>query len=375
MRNRIYFFANFGDWNKVPFGGGEVGNRRTLTLLKKLNYDIVLIPKYIRVNDHSFIHSIELLFKIISNIFLFVKTLINGQRKGAIVHIAGFYGIMIYFEYLLIAIAKILHYKVIYEMRGGGASKYYEEGHFLYKFFFKRAIKRSDEIFSQGKENFSLIKEIDTNKRIFYYPNYVLGDFYPHQYPQKPKDKINLMYFGRLSKTKNTDIVINTFISLAKDYDNIYLEVIGNSESQSYTDYIKNKIKESNLETRINILPACNHEELKKHLSDKSFYIFPSKEPREGHSNALTEARAWGLIPITTSQGFNRSVIGNDLLIVKELDVKDFVNKIKHIIDNDLIEQLSYNSYNRILSNYTDEIVLAKLKEEYNFLFNVKFTS
>lgn len=115
MKNRIYFFANFGDWSKIPFGGGEVGNRRTLALLKKLNYDIVLIPKYIRVNDHSLINSIELLFKIISNIFLFAKTLINGQRKGAIVHIAGFYGIMIYFEYLLIAIAKVLHYKVIYE--------------------------------------------------------------------------------------------------------------------------------------------------------------------------------------------------------------------------------------------------------------------
>ena len=49
--------------------------------------------------------------------------------------------------------------------------------------------------------------------------------------------------------------------------------------------------------------------------------------------------------------------------------------KIKYIIDNDLIEQFSYNSYNRVLSNYTDEIVLEKLKEEYDFLFNVKFTS
>lgn len=52
---------------------------------------------------------------------------------------------------------------------------------------------------------------------------------------------------------------------------------------------------------------------------------------------------AWGLIPITTSQGFNRSVIENDSLIVEKLDVKCFVNKIKYIIDNDLIEQFSYN--------------------------------
>lgn len=82
MKNRIYFFANFGDWSKIPFGGGEVGNRRTLALLKKLNYDIVLIPKYIRVNDHSLINSIELLFKIISNIFFVCKDFNKWTKKG-----------------------------------------------------------------------------------------------------------------------------------------------------------------------------------------------------------------------------------------------------------------------------------------------------
>lgn len=369
MKNRIYFFANFGDWSKIPFGGGEVGNRRTFSMLKKLEYDIVLIPKYIGGNNHSFINLMLLLNKIIFNIILFIKILAKGQRKASIVHIAGFYGIMIYFEYLLITIAKVLHYKVVYEMRGGGADKYYSKGHFLYKFFFERAIKRSDEIFSQGKENFLLIKNIDANKRIFYYPNYVLTNFYPRQYPPKPKDKINLMYLGRLSKTKNIDVVINTFIFLAKEYDNVYLEIIGNSESQSYTEYIRNKVKESGLESRVKMLPACGHEELKKYLADKSFYIFPSTEPREGHSNALTEAMSWGVIPITTSQGFNRSVVNNDFLIVDNLDVKHFVNKIKWIIDNDLVEQYSYNSYNRVLSNYTEEIVFAKLKEEYEFLF------
>ena len=35
MTNRIYLFANFGDWKKQPYGGGEVGNRRTLQLLQE----------------------------------------------------------------------------------------------------------------------------------------------------------------------------------------------------------------------------------------------------------------------------------------------------------------------------------------------------
>ena len=30
MTPRIYFFANFGNWNLQPYGGGEIGDRRTL---------------------------------------------------------------------------------------------------------------------------------------------------------------------------------------------------------------------------------------------------------------------------------------------------------------------------------------------------------
>ena len=48
--------------------------------------------------------------------------------------------------------------------------------------------------------------------------------------------------------------------------------------------------------------------------------------------------------------------------------MKCFVNKIKYIIDNDLIEQFSYNSYNRVLSNYTDEIVLLDLKQYHRYI-------
>ena len=92
MKNRIYFFANFGDWSKIPFGGGEVGNRRTLALLKKLNYDIVLIPKYIRVNDHSLINSIEL-FEIL-NKHISVLEGSNENLKSI------FYKMICYYDFL-----------------------------------------------------------------------------------------------------------------------------------------------------------------------------------------------------------------------------------------------------------------------------------
>ena len=35
-------------------------------------------------------------------------------------------------------------------------------------------------------------------------------------------------------------------------------------------------------------------------LLDKHFFIFPSEERREGHSNALTETMCYGIIPIAS---------------------------------------------------------------------------
>ena len=53
MKNKVYFFANFGDWNSLPLGGGEVGNRRTLAIFKECGYDIRLIEKYHHINEHN----------------------------------------------------------------------------------------------------------------------------------------------------------------------------------------------------------------------------------------------------------------------------------------------------------------------------------
>lgn len=369
--NRIYLFANFGDWNKVPYGGGEVGNRRTLKLLQQAGFKVITIPKYLRVPNHSILNLIKLSWRIVYNIILYFIILLFGSRKQAFVHIVGFYGPMIYFEYTLIHIAKLLGYNVVYEMRGGGADLYIKNGSKLYISFFKKAIIKSDVIFSQGMENKPLIESIKPNPSFFYYPNYVMREFWPSTYPIKAYNTINLVYFGRISPTKNIDIVISAFVLLRKKYGNIQLDIIGNCSDEQYLNTIKTTINESGYEKSVHIYPACNHDQLKKYLSDKHFYIFPSTEPHEGHSNALTEAMAWGVIPIATPQGFNRSVINDKRLIVKELNPNNFANIISSIIDNQEIEKYSHQVYDRISNNYTDIIILHKLKNEYDKLFNI----
>ena len=373
LMRRIYFFANFGDWNKLPFGGGEVGNRRTLDLFKKGGFEVVPIPKYLRVENHSFINLLKLIIRVVSNILSYTIILAFGRRKDSIVHIAGFYGPMIYFEYIIISIAKLFRYKVVYEMRGGGAEYYFNQGSKSYRRVFALALCKSDAIFSQGRENIPLIHMINKDIKIIYYPNYVTKDFYPQSYPDKPKNKIGLIYFGRISQSKHTDFVIDTFVQLHAQFNNTYLEIVGDCEDIGFMDKLKVKIKNCGYADFVSMYPACDHIKMKNHLRDKMFYLFPTTETREGHSNALTEAMSWGLIPIATQQGFNRSVIGDDKLIVQSLDVDSFVSCIASAIKSGAADSLSQEMYNRVLNNYTEDIVYKRIIGEYNNLFRMFF--
>ena len=371
MIPRIYFFANFGNWNRQPYGGGEIGNRRTLEMMRKAGYDVRLIEKYNRVFKYTQMDALIIVCLMLWNIIKFFSILFLGRRRNSIVHIAGFYGSTIYFERILVGISHLLGYRAIYEMRGGGATFHYNEGTKIYRHFFEATIRQADFIFSQGQENKPLIDSIAPIKHFFYYPNCVMRDFCPETYPKKPTDRINLLYFGRISKHKNVDVVVDAFNLLAAKHDNIYLDIVGNCTELAYAKEIMHRINTSNYANRITMYPACDHNKLKDYLSDKHIYLFPTTEPREGHSNALTEAMSWGLIPVTTDMGFNRTVVGNDALIVETLSPKSFASAVSQIIESEDIQELSKQVYQRIQNNYTEEIVYNKLKEEYKTIFRI----
>ena len=372
MTPRIYFFANFGNWSRQPYGGGEIGNRRTLGMMRRAGYDVRLIEKYNRVFKHTWTDAIIIICLMAWNIIKFFFILLFGRRKNSLVHIVGFYGSTIYFEHILVSISHLLGYRTIYEMRGGGATFHYNDGTKLYRHLFEATIRQTDYIFSQGQENKPLLDSIAPYNHFFYYPNCVMRDFCPDTYPEKPTDRINLLYFGRVSKQKNVDIVVDAFNLLAAKYENIYLDVIGNCTEPAYIEEIMHRINASNYKSRITMHPACNHNKLKEYLSDKHIFLFPTTEPREGHSNALTEAMSWGLIPIATDMGFNRTIIGNNDLIVEKLSSESFALAVIQIIESGKITELSIQAFKQIQDNYTEKIVYDRLKEEYNFLFSNK---
>lgn len=362
-------YATLPKKGQIPFGGGEVGNVRTIRMLRKAGYEVVTIRQR---KAHSEWGSFKVLvsypIRLLAGWLDVLFTMLFGSRKG-IAHLSGFAGVTIMNEYVIMHIMKLLGYKVIYELRGGGAINSWDNGSSLYKRMFSYLLNNASYIFVQGKETIPLIESI-CKIPIFHYANCVEEGFAPTVLPSKPTDKINILFYGRCEEHKHVDMIVEAAAIVQKKISNVFLTVVGNGRT-SYINMIKTKMKELLNEHTYTYFPGCKHEELPALLKDKHFYIFPSTQPREGQSNSVTECMSYGIIPIASPQGFNRSTIGDDYLIVEDLTAKAYADRIIEIVNKNKVIQYSNRVFDHFQRNYTQKIVFERTLGVYEKILKI----
>lgn len=365
--SRIYFYGSLPRAGESPFGGGEVGNMRTVRMLREANYDLYLFRKLRSKASWSRAHAImNYPFRMLADYIKIIVKLLFASRK-CVVHMSGFAGVTIMNEYVIMHLMKLLGYKVVYELRGGGAIGFWENGSTSYQKMFGYLLKSACYVFVQGKENIPLIESI-CHTPVFHYANCVEDGFAPAEILVKPTDRINMFYYGRCEENKHVDMIVEVAALVQKEIPNVYLSVVGNGQ-QSYIDMVKDKMERLLKKDSFSYLPGCKHENLPSMLMDKHFYIFPSTQPREGQSNSVTECMSFGIIPIASPQGFNRSTIGDDYLIVDSLDAEAYSNRIIEIIETKKIDYYSQRMFQRYQENYTEKVVFQKTLDIYSKLF------
>lgn len=368
---KIYHFAKFGKLNEKPYGGGEVGNRRTMQMLKELGYEVILIHRYCNYKQKSKWVYIEMILGDLFAVFKMFCLLSIKSRKNSIVHISGFTGAYMPIEWLSVMLAKLLGYGVTYEIRGGGIVGFYNDGNKIYKWLFTSTLKLADHVWSQGLENKELVNKL-TSSSFFHYPNCVSPDFMPRQIPQKSLNPIKIAYVGRLSPVKHVDLIIDTlYLLLEKGYD-VSLDIIGDGiDYPQYVYSLKEQVKKLGLDSKCTFHGNLNKGNMKSLLLPASFFLFPTEEPREGQSNSLTETMSFGVIPIATSQGYNRSTISCDKLICDDLTAQAYSDKVMHVLTNEGIEYYSHMMYNHVVECFTYDKVKEMVNKEYSKIFKV----
>ena len=359
------FYGALGKRKKHIVGGGETGNHRTIQLLEKNNINVIKVYKpYPKKNFVGYlVYALQMFFKLLTFTFVLVS-----NPKVKIVHISGFYLHLIYHEFFLILLSRLFGKRCVYELRGGGVTEAFHKRSIFYRLFFKGAVNCASIVLCQGKSYINFLRTLSKAK-IVHYPNYILADFLPGkiQEVRHSESVVHLVYFGRIVQSKNPEFLLDVCSQLKSDNFKFDLEIIGSGE-QSYINNLFSQIKKLDLEESVRIKKQLLNGQLQKVLRNKHFFLFPSKEKREGHSNSLTEAMALGIVPICSNVGFNKEIVGNENLVVNDYDVKTYANKIKDLWESGKWNAFSNDVSSRINENYTEKKAEKIIIDSYSFV-------
>ena len=187
-------------------------------------------------------------------------------------------------------------------------------------------------------------------------------------YPIKSFDNgINLIYSGRIVKSKNIDTMIEIVSILKKMGYEVRLTLIGEGATE-YTAQLKRYAMDLQINNEIIFTGHIDFDNTIKYLNNAHFFLFPSQEIKEGHSNSLTEAMAFGAVPLVSTAGFSPDIVDNPNLVITEIDAFKYAEKISYILNNDLWLKYSKESFDRVRSFYTESHVSSKIVQAFSSL-------
>ena len=285
------------------------------------------------------------------------------RRKGAAFMMLTYAGSLVPFEFIITLVVRMLGFKSTYYLKGGKLLDTYPKGGKLHKWLFRKTINWQSLVMFEGEDSMNIVKEFATVPLV-YFPNYIM-DEQMRPYAEKAAEPVGILYFGRVTPEKNAHVILEVFNILAEKHSDMHLIIIGDStRAINYTENIAKKIVASPYHDRITKLGNSPFEVLAEAMQKSHFFIFPSHEQAEGHSNSLTEAMSRGLVPIVSDWHFNRTIVGDDQLVVNGFNPEDYAKKIDEVIRSGNWSELSQKMYDRVCTRFRERVVLDNINEE-----------
>mgnify|MGYP000128537365 CR=1 FL=1 len=358
---RLYLFGNVGNLSSLPKSGGQTSARRVIKGLEDVGFEVVPIVRHRGVLESRIGHFAEILFFALIDLFKIILVMIGGKRKNtAFLHLT-FSGPLVPYEYVISCVVRMMGYKSITYLQGGQFMDFYDYGSSFHKSLFKRNMQMQELVMFEGLEGLRLVKDICSTP-LAYFPGYAFDEDIPQTSPNRSADIINICCFGRVAPGKNTLKVIEAFNILCSERDNIRLFVVGGAgQSKNYVEQVDEAISKSPYRNKITRKGLSSPLYIKSLLQECHIFLFPTQERCEGHSNALTEAMTYGVVPVVSDWHFNRSIVGRDDLVVKGYDPADYAKRIFSLIDSGELPVISVEMIERVRNNYSCTKVNASI--------------
>jgi glycosyltransferase involved in cell wall biosynthesis len=322
---RVAYCGPIAQPGRPARGGYESANRRLIDDLRLRRVDVIELAYPLTLGT-KFAKGITYARRFAG----IALEMVQHRRRYDIFHLTPLYRHFLYAEAALCLLASSLGKRVTFDIRAGS---------FINPFAEPR------------------------NKRpILYLPNY----HSPHApglelNVTRDDQRIGIIFLGRVVPEKGIETALDAVEALQQMGVAVHLDVIGGI----YDDYLLG------LGRRTASLPVTFHgslapEAIRAKLASAHYFIFPTRHDGEGHSNALTEAMAEGLVPICSENGFNRSVVGDaGRVLPRDASAQDYAKAIADIGNGEAWQELSRAASRRIAENFTGVAVLPVLIESY----------
>lgn len=347
---KILYFGPITPEGKPSIGGYEAANRKNIDALRKRGVEVVEFPNP-RIN-HRFGQLGK--FAYAKLYWLALKLWKYRKEKDVILHTTPLYARLLYPTLFTVRIAKALGIPVLVDIRAGALISCWRSKTFIFRGHLKELLRKADRITVEGSAYNQQIKEvIGIDNTATYFPN--IADCSHLPAIDKPKGEFNIFYFGRITKAKGIDIMLDSIKVLGKGYK---LYIAGPFGS----DYSLEKISKPNVEYLGFLTPT----QLQETMNRMHFFIFPTTHSGEGQSNSLIEAMSNGLIPVVSDQGFNAEVVaGNGRVLPKGSTAVDYAQAIRTLSTGD-INQKALACQRHIKKCHNMDIEIPKLIEIYH---------
>jgi glycosyltransferase involved in cell wall biosynthesis len=236
----------------------------------------------------------------------------------------------------------------------------------LFKFFFSRALRKSDFIIT--------ISEAMKNHLLELYPNVnpiilpCSTDIHKEQLSSATDlDQSCNQYIlavGHLERRKNILRLIDAFnIVLKNGYKgSLYIISNGGSEKKDIVKYIL----KSGLTRKVKIIPNVSRAELARYYKKADLFVFPSLY--EGFGIPILEAMSLGCPYVISNIDVFREVAGNDSVYFDPISVNDISKKIELVLwDNSIRKRLIEIGKKRFKDYSSDKIAKDYLTHILNY--------
>tara|TARA_B110000881_G_C18568397_1_gene514121 strand:- start:304 stop:1509 length:1206 start_codon:yes stop_codon:yes gene_type:complete len=177
------------------------------------------------------------------------------------------------------------------------------------------------------------------------------------------KEKDFLLFLGRINEKKGIELLIESFVRISKEQQNLLL-VIAGSGIQQYENQIKELVKEKNIQNKVKFTGLVSDDEKLELLHSATLFVLTSHS--DVHPIAVQDALAMGLpVIITKACDYPEVKEYNAGIIVNE-DTNEISNAVLEILDDkSKLRQMSKNAKRIILEKFQLEVQIKKYEQMY----------